>query len=215
MKELKVVFLTVALVLLAAVLAYADTVPHPSPSVNIAVTARVPNNSPQIKVSILEKVDDGRMHIDMVRDIDEMNFGELTHTLADGSEAGVWYSPVSFLVLINTTSFGHKYEITSHCKGLSSGANILPAGSFVLTPSWDSSQGDMPADAVLGSRDSAVGDKLIYRSEPAASNRVIQAEYSLPRGNLKAYDGYHPESIPLDQPPGNYTGTVTISIAAI
>jgi hypothetical protein len=154
-----------------------------------------------------------------------MDFGELTHTNADETDAGVWFSQKYFCVFIFTTSYGNKYEVRSTCTGLSSGANTLPGGSFMLTPGYakddewskGNAQGEMPTDAVLGDVSSAVKtDQLVYRSEVASTNRIIRAFYSLPgykSGGADPYDGYEP--IKLDQPAGTYSGTVTISIAAI
>ncbi len=218
MKRTKVILLIGAVVLLAATLAYA------ADKANIGITAKVPNSSPQIVVQIKELTAEGQEPW-TGSDATEMSFGDLTHTLVAGGDAGVWYSPKYFCVFMFTTSYGNKYEVRSTCNGLSSGASTLPAGSFMLTPGYaqedewseGNSQGAQPADSKLGNVDSAIGtDKVIYTSEAAGTNRIIRTFYSLPSykaGSAKPYEGYTP--IPLDQPAGTYTGTVTISIAAL
>jgi len=205
-------------VLLALTLAYA------ADKANIDVTAKVPNGSPQIVVQIKQLTAEGQEPW-TGSDVTEMSFGDLSHTLADGTDAGVWYSPKYYCVFIFTTSYGNKYEVKSTCNGLSDGGNTLPPESFMLTPGYakedewskGNPQGDQPVDSKLGNADSAVGiDRVIYTSEAAGTNRIIRAFYSLPsykKGGVKPYEGYKP--IKLDQPAGTYSGTVTISIAAI
>jgi len=207
-----------AAVLLAATLAYA------ADFANIGITATVPNSSPQISVVIKELTTEGQDPWSGTT-VTEMGFGDLTHTLVGGGEAGVWYSPKYFCVFIFTTSYGNKYEVRSTCNGLSNGASTLPAGSFMFTPGYakedewskGNPQGNQPADSKLGNVDSGIGtDRVVYSSEAAGTNRIIRAFYSLPSykaGGAKPYAGYTP--ISLDQPAGTYTGTVTVSIAAL
>ncbi|MFA4984870.1 MAG: hypothetical protein WC559_06190 [Candidatus Omnitrophota bacterium] len=218
MKKLKVVMITIAVILLAASVAYAASY------ANIGITAQVPNNSPQLSVIIKELTSEGQEPWTGTT-VTAMDFGELTHTNTDSTDAGVWFSQKYFCVFIFTTSYGNRYEVKSTCKGLTSGANTLPTGSFMLTPGYTkddewskgNAQGEMPTNAVLGDASSAVKtDQLVYRSETAGTNRIIRAFYSLPSyksGGADPYDGYEP--IKLDQPAGTYSGTVTISIAAI
>ena len=163
--------------------------------------------------------------------VESMNFGELTHTLTGGVDAGVWYSTKYYCAFIYTSSWGHPYELRSSCSGLTDGGNSLPAGSFMLTPSYEGldrwvalddttaqdTDDDPPGD--LGTIDSAITGasyKVLYTSEAAASNRIIRAFYSLPgyaAGGADPYDGYEP--ILLTQPGGNYHGLVTITIASL
>ena len=94
MKGLKVMLLTTVVVLLAMAVTYAA-----APSVNIGVTAQVPNNSPQLDVIIKELTQAGQNPWTGTT-INEMSFGQLTHTLADGTDAGVWYSAKYLCVFI-------------------------------------------------------------------------------------------------------------------
>jgi hypothetical protein len=161
-----------------------------------------------------------------------MAFGQLTHTLTGGGEAGVWFSPTYFAVMIFTNSFGHRYEIRSTCSGLVSGANSLPAGSFSLTPGYASQDRFVALDPLsaqgaqpTGSTQNTAGVSAIttsgtfrsvYISETAASNRILRAFYALPpysTGGALPFTGYVP--IPLSQAAGTYSGTVTITIVAI
>jgi len=199
-------------------------------SVNIGVSAEVPDGSPEISVTIL-RFTDGNPDNNPWTNSDEvtsMNFGTLKHTFDDGSEAGLWFSDVGFCVVIYAQPYGQPYEIKSTCAGLVSENNdTLPAGSFGLTPAYSEDdewhwpggskkQGPMPNGAQLGTPGPAIAtDKLIYSSEPGtATARIIQAYYSIPpkkKDGSDPYDGFEP--IPLDQPPGTYTGIVTITIS--
>ena len=199
-------------------------------SVNIDVSAKVPDSSPEISVTIL-KFTDGNPDNNPWTDSDEvtsMNFGTLKHTFKDGSEAGLWFSDAGFCVVIYAQPYGQPYEIKSTCTGLVSENNDqLPAGSFGLTPVYSENdewkwskgskkQGQMPPGAKLGTPGPAIAtNKLIYSSESGtATARIIQAYYSIPpkkKDGSDPYEGFQP--IPLDQPPGTYTGTVTITIS--
>lgn len=199
-------------------------VAYAASSANIAVNAQVPNGSPELAI-IIKELTQANQEPWTGTTVTEMNFGQLTHTLAGGGDAGVWYSQKYYCVFIFTTSFGNRYEVRSTNTGLSSGANTLPAGSFGLVPAYEAAdewspgnaQGVKPVDAVVGDPGPAIiTDKAIYRSEAGASNRIIRAFYSLPcykTGGAVPFTGYTP--IPLSQAAGTYTGTVTISIVAI
>ena len=195
----------------------------------IDVSAEVPDSSPEISVTILKLTGDDPDNNPWT-DSDEvfsMNFGTLKHTFKDDSEAGLWFSDVSFCVVIYAQPYGKPYEIRSTCAGLVSGSHALPAGSFGLTPVYNENdewkwskgskkQGSMPEGAELGTPGPAIAtNKLIYSSElEKGTARIIQAYYSIPpkkKDGSDPYEGFQP--IPLDQPPGTYTGTVTITIS--
>jgi len=107
----------------------------------------------------------------------------------------------------------------STCAGLTtSDGKALPVGSFILTPQYadqdewskDHPQGPVPIGASVGTAGSAVAsNKSIYKSEAAASNRIIRAFYGLP--NNSVVSGF--QAIPISQAPGSYIGTVTVTIA--
>jgi len=194
-------------------------------SVNINVNAVVPNSSPDINVAILKFTDGNPDNNPWTNstEVASMDFGTLKHTLADGSEAGLWFSDAGFCVVIYTQPYGKPYDVGSTCAGLTSGANSLPAGSFGLTPAYSPNdewspgypQGPMPSGASLGTAGPAVDtNKLIYSSESGTGTaRIIQTYYSLPpykTGGTEPFPGFTP--IPLSQATGTYTGTVTITI---
>ncbi|OQX87021.1 MAG: hypothetical protein B6D55_04530 [Candidatus Omnitrophica bacterium 4484_70.2] len=201
-------------------------------SVNIGVSAEVPDGSPEISVTILKFTDGDPDNNPWTNseEVTSMNFGTLKHTFKDGSEAGLWFSDVGFCVVIYAQPYGQPYEIKSTCTGLVFGSNALPAGSFGLVPAYSENdkwtwgpkpedsqkQGPMPDGAELGTPGPAIAtDKLIYSSESGtATARIIQAYYSIPpkkKDGSDPYNGFEP--IPLSQPPGIYTGTVTITIS--
>ncbi len=199
-------------------------VSHAADSVNVTVSAQIPNNSAELSV-IIKELTVANQEPWTGTTVTAMNFGTLTHTLTGGAEAGVWYSQKYYCVFIFTNSYGHRYQIVNDCLGLSSGGNSLPAGSFGLTPQyqsldeWSASnpQGGQPSGSSVGVQGPAIAtNKVIYQSEPAASNRIIRAFYGLPSyatGGALPHSGYQP--IPLSQAPGTYTGQVTITIVSI
>jgi len=200
---------------------------------DVPVSANIPDATPEITVVVKELNTPGQYPSDGTT-VDTMSFGQLTHTLSDGTDAGLWYSEKYYCALIYTSSWGHPYEIRSSCAGLSDNALSLslPAGSFVLTPGYagadrwvgldpttaqDTTTDDPPGDlGTIGSAITGGSYTVIYASEPAASNRIIRAFYSLPPkgpGGVDPYPDYEP--IPLTQLGGTYEGVVTITIAAL
>ena len=190
----------------------------------IDVSAAVPDSTAEITVVIRQLTAAGQDPFSG-NEVQRMDFGILTHLLADQSEAGVWYSPTYFAVIIFSNSFGKQYEIRSSSNGFASGGNTLPDNSLVLTPGYAAAdefsagvaQGDQPAGSELGTAGPAKAtNALIYRSELAGSNRIIRAFYSLPSlgaGGAVPFANFEP--VPLSQTVGTYTGTVTVTIAAI
>ncbi len=197
-------------------------------SVNISAEARVPDLPPQITVILLKSPEWG---FDKEKGPWEgstrelaMGFGELGYTLKDGTDAGLWFSKYSFCAVIYTKPFGKPYEIRSTAS--LSGPGVLPTGCFGLVPHYAEEdvweypdgtrikQGPMPPGAALGPPGPAKGTRLIYSSEPGnGTARIIQAYYSIPPYKEKGetdFPGFEP--ITLDQRPGAYTGTVTITI---
>jgi len=196
------------------------------------VSADIPDYTPEITVVVRElTVPDQEPSSGIPRL--SMNFGTLTHALAGAGNAGVWYSTKYYCAFIYTGSWGYPYEIRSSCAGLSDTAQglSLPAGSFMLTPSYKGADlwvegdptsaqdtDDDPSPGTLGTVGSAITGasyKVLYTSDTAASNRIIRAFYSLPgygAGGADPYEGYEP--ILLTQLGGDYRGTVTITIVA-
>lgn len=202
--------------------------------VNVPVSASITATAPEMTVVIKQLTTAAQLlNPSSGVTVTSMNFGTLTHILATGADAGLWYSTNTFAALIYTNSFGRNYEVKSSCAGLSNGTTSLPAGGFGLVPGywggdmWDpavstSWQGPnqnaatVPVGATLGTGGSAVATgKSIYRSEALGTSRIIRGFYSLPpyaAGGAAPFTGFTP--IPLSQAPGTYTGTVAITIAA-
>ncbi len=201
--------------------------------VDVPVSASITNSSPEMVV-VIKQLGTANQDPNTGTTVTTMNFGTLTH-MAGTVDTGCWFSTNYFAALMYTNSFGKKYEVRSSCSGLSNGTTYLPATSFGIVPAywggdmWDPSvstswQGpnqntaDVTSGAIKGTAGTAVASlKPIYTSEPAGSNRIIRAFYSIPPpaavGQPVPFTGYAP--MPLSQAPGTYTGTVAITIAAI
>lgn len=194
---------------------------------SIGGTAELAARSPKINL-VIKELTQPNQEPWSGKTVKDMNFGNLTCFLADGTDVGIWYSRKYFCVFIFATSYGSQYEVRSTCAGISSGNGPLPAGSFGVAPAyqpqdewkWDGGskqQGPMPSGAALGEAGPAVAaDKRIYKSENPGSGRIIRAFYSIPcyrEGGALPFSGYTP--IPKIQPAGTYQGTLTISIVAL
>lgn len=194
-------------------------------SVNLATTASVSASTPELTV-LVKQIDDGDPDKNPwtgSTTVSSMAFGPLTHILDNGSDAGIWFAKRYFCAIVFTQPFGKPYNINSSSSGLTSGANTLPAAAFVLAPGYASldewspgnPQGPMPSGASLGAKGSAVGvNKLVYSSETGiATGRIIQSYYSIPPDGIGGVDPYPGWSgVPLGQPAGSYSGTVTLTI---
>ncbi|MDD5166687.1 MAG: hypothetical protein PHQ57_04800 [Candidatus Omnitrophica bacterium] len=195
----------------------------------ISVTAQIPEASPNMSITILKFTDGNPDNNPWTNSAEEkwMNFDTLTYIM-NGKNAGFFYSPAAFCVVIFTDPFGKPYEIKSSSSGLTSPSGVsIPKNSFAFTPVYSSDdlwvweggsakQGSMPSGARLGSPNSAVGQNLlIYSSESGiGSARILQVYYSLPPygiGGTSPFGGFAP--IPLTQPPDTYTGTITLTMA--
>ena len=229
MNKLLVTLLAVLISVCGIALPYAT-------SQDVPVSAQILAQTPSVTLDIRQLTTAGQDPFTGTQ-VQSMNFGTLTHTIGTGptaTEAGLWYSPTYFCVVIFTNSFGIRYEIRSSCTGLTSGANFLPLGSFGVTPGYSAAdrfvgtdastaQGTQPSGSTLFAAGPAITGgtfKAIYDAEPAASNRIIRAFYALPpfgapvppsTTGTPPFTGFTP--IPLSQAPGTYTGTVTITIA--
>ncbi|MCX5707700.1 MAG: hypothetical protein NTY14_01760 [Candidatus Omnitrophica bacterium] len=228
MKQLKVMKFLLICLFSAAASGMLLTAAFAATEKSISVNAEIPQSAPQVSVTILRFTDGDPDQNPWTNSqtVGTMDFGELTYLLSDNSNAGLFYSPAGFCVVISAESFGKPYSIMSSCNGISSGSSYLKSGSFGLVPVYSSTdkwvfssgskdQGDMPSGATLGAAGSGVGDKTIYSSESTdATARIIQAYYGLPpykSGGADPFPGYTP--IPLTQAPGQYSGTVVITIS--
>ncbi|MFC1704399.1 hypothetical protein ACFL1E_06440 [Candidatus Omnitrophota bacterium] len=146
-----------------------------------------------------------------IGDDDDFGFGSLTHTLANGSDAGVWFSRKWFTIYMVASTGGQRYQIKQTCLGVTSGGNNIN-NSFVVTPNYSEDdllgtdpQGPIPGTIGVPSL-AVVSNHVMYTSDTAGEGRVIQGIYSIP--NDHAVSGFVPVS--LDQPQGLYDGIVTI-----
>jgi len=148
--------------------------------------------------------------------VDDFDFGSLTHTFPDMSEAGVWFSRKWFTIYLVGMTGGQRYQLKQTCTGVTSGGDDIN-NSFTVTPNYseldelipDVPQGPMPPDAVLGDPSLAVAtDHVIYSSGESGEMRLVQGIYAIP--NESTIGGF--ESVTFDQPQGTYTGEVTFTV---
>ena len=197
---------------------------------DITVNAQIPDNPPQVTLTI-RAFTDGNPDNDPwtnSNEVQTINFGSLTYLLADGSNAGSFFSNTGFCVIVSTQPFGKPYEIWSRCDSIGNGLNVLEPGNFGMVPAYSSSdkfkypdgtlhdQGDIPLGARLGDPGTAITPAgLVYSSESGeAIGRIIQVYYSIPpykAGGGDPFPGYKP--IALTQSPGQYSGLITITIS--
>ena len=223
-KAFQVLFITLAVGLLIHPGAFAAV---------LDVSAEIPTNSPELNVTILKYTDgnpdDDPWSNSQVIDSGVMDFGMLTYQLADNSNAGLFYSPVGYCVVLFAESFGKPYDLLSSCDGIrnSAGANLnqgfgltpvyspLDAWKVVGGPPNGVAQGNPGPGAGPGEASSGVGNHIIYTSEPGVGTaRIVQAYYGFPpyaAGGGDPFPGYIP--IPLTQAPGKYEGQVTVTIS--
>jgi len=151
-----------------------------------------------------------------------MTFGNLTHLLIDGKEAGTMYAtPYYYIALLGGFSSGRPYTIQSSCDGLVSGTRTITGGLGVTYIDGNPLNADhtpintSPMTGTLGSIGPAIGaPRILYDSGTAGAARTIHAYFGIPAykaGGAAPYPGFVP--IPTDTPAGTYTGYVVFSIA--
>ncbi|MBM3248993.1 MAG: hypothetical protein FJZ10_06220 [Candidatus Omnitrophica bacterium] len=150
-----------------------------------------------------------------VGDATSLGFGNLTHTLANGNEAGVWFSRKWFTVYLLANTGARPYQIKQTCLGVALGANNINS-AFVVTPNYSTldqiggvAQGDMPAGASIGAASLATRNNyVLYTSGPSGLGRIAQGIYSIP--NASAVSGF--TAIGFNQAPGAYQGEVVFTV---
>lgn len=234
-------FLTVMFIAVFACFAWANlSFAAAAASKALSISAVVPAVAPEMDIVILKITDGDPDQNPWTNSTDvtstmNLGFGTLIHTYTDGTgatkEAGVWYSPNLYCVVVYAQGYSKKYEIRSSCAGVGTIPNTYNyfgvMGVYAAADKWSagdlSGQGAMPAGAIvnggLTTPINAIGTtfKSIYQSEVAPSTaRILQAYYSVP---TKKADGSVPYTgwtgIPLTQTAGTFTGNVTLSIVAI
>lgn len=145
-----------------------------------------------------------------------MAFGTLQYKLADGTNAGTWFSRFYFPIFVSAITGGRKYKILQSSSGLSMGGTKL-AKAFGVTAiaCWDTTANvEVACSGVKGTPGPAEAtDKLLYDSGAAAAVVTLRADYAMPSytgTGTAPFTGYEP--IPLNQAAGTYSGTVTITV---
>ena len=200
----------------------------PARAIELVVTADVTTRSPSLSTTIL-KIASGTTSQDPWQDStteSAIDFGELTYLLKNGNNAGGFYSPTAYCVVVYCEPFGKPFNLMAGCTGVTDPqGHRFPLGSFGMIPVYSPTdqwkftggtapQGTMPSEARLGTAGPAVPGGLVYSSESSsATPRIIQLYLTIPSldvsGN-KPYSGFVP--VPLTQPPGHYAATVTLTL---
>ena len=142
-----------------------------------------------------------------------MDFGTLqggTGTLRSSTSGSTGTGDV--VVLISGVSSGLPYTITeTSAAPLTSGTNTVPPGACVVTPVYaDADNGGASLVGALGTPGSWVGTRILYTSDAIGSIRTIQAHFAVVDTGTPGAT----ENVPLNQPAGTYTGTVTFTVSA-
>ncbi|MFH1355372.1 MAG: hypothetical protein ABIH19_04405 [Candidatus Omnitrophota bacterium] len=207
----------------------------PAASQSLSVSASVPAVAAEVDLTILKILDGDPDENPWTNSTNvttsmSLDFGQLIHTYVDPADgltkdAGVWYSPTLYAVILYAQGFGNRYEVRSTCTGIGSISNtnnyfrLSPAYAAADEWSTGNPQGAKPGAATVGPDGNAISGtfRQIYTSEPSPSTaRIIQAYYSIPGYNASGdapYTGW--TGIPIGITPGSFVGNVTISIVAI
>ena len=118
----------------------------------------------------------------------------------------------SFAVVFEVNTHQAVYTIQQNGTALTAAAITLPTGACTVTPVYsplDNGTAPMPAGASLGAAGPWLGSKILYSSGASGASRVVQGVYGIsgldvPAGGTAA--------IPIDQPLGNYSGTITFTL---
>ena len=169
--------------------------------------------------------------------VDSMNFGILKDRFeGDTVSRGALFSDKWYTVMIIVGAQGApQYEIVQAASPLSNGIVEIPANAYLCSPvyaaedewQWEGPagelmrqpQGPQPPGSVLHSPGSAVEtNKKIYTSEPLGSSRIIQIIYSITNGYQESgevWPGFTGDPIPLNIPPGEYSGNITFTVTTL
>lgn len=161
-------------------------------------------------------------------EVSNMTFGSLTDTFANGTSAGNLFSRTWFAAFLTASTSGRQYIIRQTSDGLRDGTNSIPDNCYLMVPDyigddeWVWTGGSAPQDddnnppGSLGSAGPAKGtNKVIYTSNSQGLSSIIRCYYIITNGWKDAttqWPGFSGDAIPLDQPAGDYSGSVTFSI---
>lgn len=150
-----------------------------------------------------------------------MAFGNLTHKLADGSEAGLLFSrPYYYVALLGGFTSGRRYMIRQTCSGLTGTGGTITAGFGITYLDGDPKEADGTSInpnamvGTLGTPGTAVAPaKVLFDSGSTGASRVIAAYYGIPpykSDGSAPFPGHTP--ISLDIAGGTYSGNVQFSL---
>lgn len=104
---------------------------------------------------------------------------------------------------------------SSSGSGLASGANLIPNGAFIVTP-LSGVGGDplqpLPSGMVVSPNTSAIGSNIeLFSRATSGSSNTMAATYGITDDTSLGATQF----IPLDQPAGTYTTTITFTATAV
>lgn len=142
-----------------------------------------------------------------------MDFGRLvdlgTGTLRSSASSTTGTGAIAAFVTVN--SRGVPYTVTQTGTPMSSGLSTLPDGALTVKPVYaaeDNGGQALPPGASLGAPGTWVAtNKVLYVSGPSGAIRTFQAYYSITDDPAAGAT----TGVPLTQPAGDYTGTVTLT----
>ncbi len=140
-----------------------------------------------------------------------MPFGQLTRDVT----YKVMRASQSFMVYLDANSSGRPYLVKATMPPLSNGAVTLPPAMVATVIAASSAADyDIPGDAFAGNGQNAIMDnQTIYTSNASGTAAAIQVVYGVSGGQAvgSPFSGWMP--IPVSQASGNYTSSVTYTIA--
>jgi hypothetical protein len=202
---------------LAAGPAMAVDIPGPS----VAVSANV-SSTLTFSVTITELIPDGSGGTTIGPVVTTMDFGTLaSNGTFDPDGAGpiapqprALNSLRAYQAFFGINSQQRPFSIKQTAGPLQSGANTIPNGAFIVTPlngvGGNPAQ-PLPANISVKSRQSAVGTNIELFSSSGGSANTMAATYGVTDDPALGAT----QSIPLDQPTGNYLTTVVFTATVI
>ena len=145
-----------------------------------------------------------------------MDFGKLinigTGTLRSSPTSTTGTGAVAAFISANTS--GTAYTITQSGTAMSNGAATLPSGALTVVPTSSAADNGgvaLPAGASVGTAGTWVGTRTLYNSGAGAAVRNVVCYYSVTDDAAAGAT----TGIPLSQPGGTYTGSVTITVTTV
>jgi hypothetical protein len=205
--------------LLVAGLLYAGTVMAVElPGPTVQVTTEVPA-SLTFSVTITELIPDGLGGTTVGPVVSEMDFSVLASNGTFDPPGPLGPQPRSlnstraFQVFFGINAQERPFTIRQTAGPLESGGNTIPNGAFIVTPLAGVGGGPtpLPAGITVGTQQSAVGTNLVLFSSSGGPSDTMAATYGISDDPSAGAS----EAIPLDQPAGSYTTTVTFTATVI